>query len=266
MSFVRVKPSGYALGDQVTSPEFNQLDTDHTNALDKTSAGDTLSGVIQVASGGQLFLNHGGQVFANAAGAVIAATSGAIVSGAIGGINLTGGPNDYETFTPPRSRSLAVPPIIQALTSGWSVLTGAGAGIGLQGSAGTTPINLLLPTVHNGATLASVTVSLAVAGAHSGVPQNMPSIQVSVINLLTGANTSFGSNSIPIPGSGAAWHNGGAQQAFTLALNPFSVVDNTQNVYVLNLTDENGANAVAGNVFAGFVLNFTNIADMRFST
>lgn len=58
MSFTRVKPGGYSVGGKVASGEFNQLDLDHANALDKT--GDTITGTIHVGNGATLQFNSGG--------------------------------------------------------------------------------------------------------------------------------------------------------------------------------------------------------------
>jgi hypothetical protein len=46
LSFSRANSGGWAVGDKLTSAQANILDTDHANALDKTVAGDTLSGLI----------------------------------------------------------------------------------------------------------------------------------------------------------------------------------------------------------------------------
>lgn len=40
MAFTRVKPSGWAFGERLTSAQMNSLDIDHSNSLDKT--GDTI--------------------------------------------------------------------------------------------------------------------------------------------------------------------------------------------------------------------------------
>ena len=49
--FSRVNPGGFGLGAKFTSTQANQLDIDHANALDKTVAGDTLSGFINITPG-----------------------------------------------------------------------------------------------------------------------------------------------------------------------------------------------------------------------
>jgi hypothetical protein len=48
MSFTRVKPSNWPVGGTMASTEANRLDIDHANAVDKTTAGDTVAGPIQL--------------------------------------------------------------------------------------------------------------------------------------------------------------------------------------------------------------------------
>lgn len=48
MSFTRVNPGSWAVNDQLTSAQMNSLDTDHANSVDKSTAGDTISGAITV--------------------------------------------------------------------------------------------------------------------------------------------------------------------------------------------------------------------------
>ncbi len=54
MTFARIKTAGWAVNEQVSSAQLNALDIDHKNALDKTSAGDTLSGVVQLSGSGRI--------------------------------------------------------------------------------------------------------------------------------------------------------------------------------------------------------------------
>ena len=76
MSFSRANGSTWAVGDKVTSAQLNQLDADHALALDKSAAGDTLSGVVTIGSGGQI-------LSAQAAG-VKTTTSGGLQLGGAG--------------------------------------------------------------------------------------------------------------------------------------------------------------------------------------
>jgi len=160
LSFTRVKPGGYSVGGKVASSEFNQLDIDHANALDKT--GDTTSatihfaspGVLQMESGstinlmpgsnvavsgtinlafpGILFVNAGGQievgsnqgVQANAAGAIVGNVAGGITATIVGGISpgVAGGITDG-----------AITGGIQATTLGGIESTYPAGGIALHG-------------------------------------------------------------------------------------------------------------------------------------
>jgi hypothetical protein len=119
VSFVRVNPTGWSgaagtTGDEFTSTQANTLDTDHANALDKTTAGDTLSGVVTMASTAVIEAGFGGNIVASAGGAVTAtvafavdaqaaralasSVAGGIASAAVGGFALSGAAGDWPTF------------------------------------------------------------------------------------------------------------------------------------------------------------------------
>lgn len=53
MTLSRVKPGNFAVNEKFTSTQANAIDTNISNALDKTVAGDTLAGVITLASAGR---------------------------------------------------------------------------------------------------------------------------------------------------------------------------------------------------------------------
>lgn len=54
MTTPRVKPAGWGVGEKLTSAQADQLDINITNSLDKTSAGDTLSGVVTLSGVGRI--------------------------------------------------------------------------------------------------------------------------------------------------------------------------------------------------------------------
>ena len=89
MSFTRVNPPGWGTGADFTSAQGNQLDINVSNALDKTIAGDTLSGVIVVNSTGQIDAAFANNIVANATGACKSNVSGGIQSTVAGGIQAT---------------------------------------------------------------------------------------------------------------------------------------------------------------------------------
>lgn len=54
MSISRIKPAGWAVNETLTAAQMNALDANVIKALDKTSAGDTLSGIIACAGVGRV--------------------------------------------------------------------------------------------------------------------------------------------------------------------------------------------------------------------
>jgi hypothetical protein len=59
MAHGRVKPSNWAAGERLTDTQINQLDGYVSQSLDKTSAGDTLSGVVELVSGAGFVFDAG---------------------------------------------------------------------------------------------------------------------------------------------------------------------------------------------------------------
>lgn len=53
MSFTRVKPANWAVNEKLTSTQMNTLDTQQANSVDKTSAGDTVSGPLVFSGAGR---------------------------------------------------------------------------------------------------------------------------------------------------------------------------------------------------------------------
>jgi hypothetical protein len=275
MAFVRVNPGGWAVGAQLTSAQQNALDIDHANALDKTAAGDTLAGTIQVPPGTGFNVTGTG-IAANALSAVNGIVAGSIRSNVVGAIQLAGGPTDNITFFPARIRSVCMPFMFYVLSPPWTGVFISPASNGLLGPGTAQQTLFLLPPPHNGATLLSVSCSLRVTGPHASVPASMgggggPAMQVVRLAIGQGIPTApqFLSSApqqgfIPVPASGAAWDSAGQIQTLVYTCNQNNVIDTSQFIYSLILIDENGSGAVAGNIYEGLTLNYTNINDMRF--
>jgi hypothetical protein len=70
MAITRVNPSGWATNATVTSAQLNTLDTAITTALDKTVAGDTLAGRVQLSGAGRIAQNVANAADANTTYAV----------------------------------------------------------------------------------------------------------------------------------------------------------------------------------------------------
>jgi hypothetical protein len=271
MSFVRANPGGWASGATVTSAQLNSLDIDHAAALDKSVAGDTISGVVNIASGGQInAAPGGGQIVASRAGGITASLAGGIVSSVNGAIALGAGAADWVTFNgTPRTMARTFPLSASALAAGWA----ATGGIYYTGPANANTQVFRLEMPHDGATLSSVSVTLSVTGPHSGVPTNLPAIEVIRLNINTGVavvtndflSTSNPQSFTPTPGSGALWDASQLTQLLTYTCNQHNVIDHTKYAYFVIVIDENGSNSVAGNLYLGVTLNYTAINDVRFA-
>lgn len=273
MSSVRVKGAGWSSNEKFTSAQATQLDINAANSLDKTVAGDTLFGFIGMQSTAQIAVDTpGANITASVASGISGTAVASIVSTTPGAIALAGGPTDYPAFqngaglSVPRSFNRYAPLSILALMSPWTVsqttvpvLVGTGA---------TTPQILLLPSLWNGATLASVACTIIV-GSHSAVPVNLPTISVSRRSLTTATATLVKLASsdpqayTPTPGSGSAWFASGNDQFLVYACNQNNVIDTSKYEYFVTLVDENGTGSNATNNYVGLILSYTNVTDIR---
>lgn len=257
-------------------------------------SGSTLTGTV---SNGTLQIAGSFQIAAQVASAIAAGTANAIVTGVasgitsniaggiastvVGGISLAGGVNDWPTFSLTRSKHYAFPPrtldpsVIapfgtSTATAKWNV------GLFAQGVSGTASaiqaIPLAIETPHQGATLSSITVVFAVGQAHGSPPFVGPSLQVYRYPLTAGATLTFQSLAATaqqfatVPGTGAAWYNGGLVQTFLYVCNQNHVIDVTSFTYQMLLADENGSGALGGNNYIGFIANYTGVPNLQFST
>lgn len=256
MSFTRVNPSGWAVGDLFTSAQANQLDSNVSNSLDKSSAGDTLKGPVIILSGGAVISN----VIAGVQGVV----AQAIFTGVPGALTLGGGATDWPAFSPVRTRSIwSHPRPLYQLGSGWSlagsVLVGPASNINGQA--------LAFPQLHNGATVSTVSVQFAVTNLHSSVPAILPSLSVFQVNAATGALATLSGTDpqffTPGPATGAAW-SVGTLKTLTYTCNQNRVIDTSTYIYYIVLTDENGSGSIPGNFYQALNVSYSAIADMRF--
>lgn len=86
--FSRIKSAGWGVLEKFTSAQANQLDIDHANALDKTTAGDTLSGVVALAATGAILVSTpGGIINSEVAGGIQGSAAGSIFPSVAGGIS-----------------------------------------------------------------------------------------------------------------------------------------------------------------------------------
>jgi hypothetical protein len=274
MSFSR--PGGpYSVGATLPSADVNAAWTDITNALDKSTAGDTLSGVVTMASTAAIDVaNAGANITSSVAGGIIVSAAAGLKTTAAGGFQLAGGSTDWPTFSSNRSYSKAQPLLYTSLATSWTNVTPVGslASYGIFGGATTTSQPILLPAPHNGATLASIAILLTVV-SHANVPANLPTIAVFRLPVTAGVGTPLTAQALstsspqsfsPTPASGAAWYSSGDIQALVFSCNQNNVVDNANYIYGASIVDENGSNSATGNFYYAVGYSYTTILNMAF--
>jgi len=236
MAHSRVKPGGWGVNEKLTSAQQNALDINVRDSLDKTSAGDTISGAV--------LLDATGSVTANAAGSKLKTATG-------GRLEL--GDDDYPTLkvghagrTLIRGYKLCACGAMYA--AAWTIGFSSVVRPCLIGNATTDLVVVSLDDmIQNGATLSRVDMTFAISNAHGG---GLPAVQPQIVverykNDAT--QTGLGTATLAA-GSAVAYYNGGNEQ--TLSVTGLTeVVDKTQYTYGLIITDESGANSVAGNRF-----------------
>ena len=243
-------PGGFSLGAKVSSGQFNQLDVDHANALDKSSAGDQLQGIVTMTLGAQVQAS----VFAG------------VKSSVVGGIAFGGGTADWGAFVDssnnPQSRTVVRWRPLQALAiaSGWSA-TGGAIGF-LLSPASTTPQGIILSDLYQGATLTSISIMFSFA---STVPGTQPTNQmkISVLRFPMGASAGLQQTlAAGDPLSPPSMTLSAATQVFQYNCTQNNVIDNSQYTYGLLITDNNGGSAVPL-VYSGTQRVYTSITDLR---
>lgn len=306
MSFSRVNAAGWAVGDPLTSAQQNGLDIDHANALDRSTAGDTILGLVKVQGASARFevtnsslggigfkadvgstMDLNGAINVNV-GAVFSYNYG-LSSFVLGAAHTVQAVLDAGSFLEvtgggfiqvPDPTSIILSPAVTrtvhqgivvpgGLQTGW---TSAGIGVPpvIAGPATTVPQPFLITQLHNGARLASVKCHVFVKGAHVGVPAAFPSFNVyrsliadgqalgNQVSLFSGGAKFF------TAANAAAWDNGNLQQSATFTCDQNHTIDTANYEYFVVIIDENGVNAVAGNDYIGFELDYTTIGSMKF--
>jgi hypothetical protein len=295
VSFTRQLPSGgLPLAGQLTSAELNQIDIDHANALDKSPAGDTLSGQVSIQPGAGspgIFAGVGGSLggptialgfpFGGDVPSLAIGVPAGLVTTAAGAIQLNGGANDNITFSTPRFdvKSRPIAPL-GGLYQGWvqSIRKAISNNSDTTGQGFVVPLDGL----HNGATLTGVIVNFAVGQPHPGAPANPPTLRIQRIPLALGVGappqyqdlSSTAVQTFPMPSTGAAWYANGAIQFFVYSCNQNNVIDTANYEYLMAVVDESGQNAlfgqgnlnpfISGNLYFGYTLVQGSIIDMRF--
>ena len=199
-------------------------------AMNNGSAINLVTGSsIAMASGSTISPALGAAFEANYFGNIQGNALGSIASTVPGGIILAGGATDWVTFSSPRTLSRAYP-LIPLNTAGaqpdgswwkWYDAVGSANVLALKSvfANNVTEISVAIPTVHNGATLASVTIQFFVGDPHvAGIPGTMPSISVKRARITTQSGVTLSGTDpqfFPNPASGFAWFDGGNTQSLT---------------------------------------------------
>lgn len=292
MSFSRVTPGGLGVGAKFTSAYWNAIDVDHANAVDKTVAGDTISGTIQFGGSGGLLLNGANQITAHANQAVFANAAGGLYTGVAGGLTLGGGSTDWPTFSLNRSRTILQPlwglSIATALTTqgtmpaqfGTDAATQANAPtiVGAYGIAFTNVVNSgsasvwayfvpITQALHNGATLSTATLWLVGASSHGSLPAVMPAFGVFRGTVASGGglfgNSINAGSSFSIDPTGSVGTYKTAH-SWSQTGNQNNVIDTSQYNYFAVIWDEGSTNSQTGNQYLSLVLSYSSIPNMSF--
>lgn len=283
MSFTRANPTGWGTGSIFTSSQCNQIDQDHANAADKSTANDTIVGTWTFSA------STSGIVLSGTTAGIESGLAGGVRSTVAGGIQLAGGSTDWPTFSAVRTRLVQVGGDLVAgvtdslvpqgggFAANWGMYSANAPKIpGLSGGMITTAVNTatanvygyylpLASALHNGATLTSATLQMIGASGHTALPATMPAFGIFRYSISGGTGfqaLASGSGYAVDPTTVLSTYNG--YHAWSQALNQNNVIDRTAYGYAAVIWDEGYTNALAGNVYLGVSLSYGSIADMRF--
>lgn len=270
MSFTRVNPGGWASNSEFTSAQSNQLDQNVANALDKTTAGDTLSGNITMASTAVIGCGYPNNINATAVASIISSIAGGIASTTVGGIVLAGGSNDEIAYASTRTVQIALPFVslnaagMGADSADWGTGATFGTLLGPGNPKPGQPIAIGPLPVHNGSTLTNVTVFLTVVNHTTfpaALPATLPDCQVHRYDTQTGTDITIADVG-PSPSTMSNWNS---TTFWSIPVTSNNVIDRSRYYYYLRIADEYGANSFAGNAYHGVSLTMGDITDARFA-
>lgn len=323
----------WSSGDELTYTQINSLDTKLQTALDKTSAGDTLSGAITCSGVGRIIQTYEAGADSNATYAVAdgisvidartglsanrtytlsttgAATNdrivvlgpsatytltvGGVVLGTVGAAISTWAEfryngSSWELFRTARGsgyKNYTIPFLPEfysadtqddnaTLETGgtWSAVTGTQIGAGGHyghttllktvntGSSESYRYRMWLPpsVLPQGMTLGSIVMTLTGAGAHGGLPQQMPALAAfrvadseAIESLNTGGSPYWSTDA---SADVTAYE---AEHTITFTCNEQNVIDHSAYRYVLYMLGEGGSNALANLAIRKLVVNLS---------
>jgi len=258
------EPSDWATGNPVLQAELSALDLALASAVNGEGGGTYVQGAGGTTIGGA------GVWFAASLDHAVAG-SGALIYPTGG--TITHADADYTVLTdghPSRTRSLVTPILRARYRSGWQAGSTPG---GLSGFASTRlGAELFLPLrVVDGARLVTAIARLYVRTAHGdSLPVKSPRIRVLRVDAL---GTATPMTTTPADGfaSFAGWafvgigfsYDPNRLHSFGVTCDTANVIDASAFTYVAHLVEEDGENAVSGNVYADVACTFDQILDLR---
>lgn len=249
MTLSLTKPGGWGVSTKFRSSEATALDQNTIKALDKTAAGDTLLGIVTLASGAGIVAASGSAITLNSGGAInallgsnINLSSGSAITLASGATLTIGGTDrialaarartttsiDCGVSTCDTTTKLAHFGIIDA---GWIQ-----QGIEAVASAA---LHWRLRAIEG---MTSITVQIGMKGAgHGSLPATKPRLSIFRHNL---ASTLSAPTEVAFQDDGAG--SVGAYETNHILTCSVSAVNTTSYYYTIRLKGESGANSLAG--------------------
>lgn len=282
MAITRVNPADWAVGDKLTSAQANGLDENGAKAVDKTSAGDTVSGELTFDATGSILLDAGSSMTVDVGaqievggGLVIPSpgvfqadlgTSSSITVGS--GSHITTAGTGYVKFNNSdwpklntrtrsisrnfRELSIADPNLFP---TDWQ-----SSSFGFISGMASAEILALRVPLHEGARLIGMAIYMK-AAAHAGVPATMPRVEF-YKRTKFGATSASEVHSYPTPLL-AAWNNVNITD-WSITLTTPQTIDSVTYDYSIDFYDEHDANSVSGNRYYAIEFLYDSITDMRF--
>jgi len=184
MTLSLTKPGGWGANTKFRSTEATDLDAKTAKALDRTVAGDTLLGVVTLASGAGLSLSSGssislasGSSMSLAGGSSLSVASGSSITMASGSTFLIGG-GERVTLVP-RARAIPFQHHAVSFVSSGSPSWLWGGSLWVQSVAFSAFDGLYWPLpAKPGMTSVSVSIDLIGAAGHASLPASMPRLHV----------------------------------------------------------------------------------------
>lgn len=246
MAFTRVKPAGYAFGEKVSSAEFNQLDIDHENSLDKT--GDTTTGDIEIGAGFKLE--------ASGAAAVIELSgTGKLELKGTATIEQTAVGSEIKLYKPPTYSPIPtvkvwMPLQPRVLPAGWSMgNTGA-----MFADDNGDDVQFSLQHIPDGATLDYGIFQVVMPGGHGGVPGTQPRVEVRRYDPVNDVSVIIGTSTLAAGTVGA--YEATSDIAADCTASAYRTIDKAQYHYYVAIRAESGANALTGTEWRGVQIWF----------